>query len=568
MEVGRNLVSSASLFPPRTQLKNSSSSGMPVTLLHEQANPIVVSMPTTSITRHFPASVLLQEQRDDIRPFLQIIREDKTSQAMLDRRKLEDKVHLYEEKKSCQPDRYWEGFERQLLYWPGLWYLLPSLYKGEKPLLSMVTQSTAAGTVKNVDVRPCDALELAKKAVLASKQAASLAKDYELFGADSHESFLPDLEPRNLANKIPLREEVAVRSKRLLERQSKRRWIPRPKVVVSEASTSRKSDIHKKIHEGFDTNDPLRLFLWGPETKQLLTPKEESELFVHVQELIRLEEVKQRLQSQFDREPTLVEWAEAVGMTCQSLQSILHSGNSSREKIIYANFRLVVHVAKHYQGQGLNLQDLLQEGSMGLMKSLEKFKPQAGCRFATYAYWWIRQAIRKAIFQNSRTIRLPENVYSLLSQVKKAKKLFIQEGHHPTNEELAKRVGITVEKLERLFMSTRMPLSIQQPVWADQDTTFQEITADTEVEKPDLCVAKQLMRRHVRNLISILPPKERRIIRMRYGIENNEPKSLQEIGSIFGLSKERVRQLESRALHKLKQCLSSQGLGAYADLLV
>ena len=122
---------------------------------------------------------------------------------------------------------------------------------------------------------------------------------------------------------------------------------------------------------------------------------------------MRLEEVKGNLHSQFGREPTLVEWAEAVGMTCHVLQSCLHSGNRSRERMIYANFRLVVHVAKQYQGKGINIQDLLQEGSVGLMKSLEKFKPKAGCRFPTYAYWWIRQSIRKAIFQNSRTIRLP-----------------------------------------------------------------------------------------------------------------------------------------------------------------
>ncbi|PKI57600.1 hypothetical protein CRG98_021928 [Punica granatum] len=206
---------------------------------------------------------------------------------------------------------------------------------------------------------------------------------------------------------------------------------------------------------------------------------------------------------------------------------------------------------------------------MGLIKSIEKFKPQAGCRFATYAYWWIRQTVRKAIFQHSRTIRLPENVYGLLNKVMEAKRSYVQEGNYrPSKEQIAKRVGITVDKLEKLMVTTRTPLSMQQPVWMDQETTFQEITADTGIEIPDVSVTKQLMRQHVRNLLGILSPKERRIIRLRFGIEDGEQKSLSEIGDIFGLSKERVRQLENRALYKLKQCLSSHGLDAYGDLLV
>ncbi|KAF5471856.1 hypothetical protein F2P56_008622 [Juglans regia] len=206
---------------------------------------------------------------------------------------------------------------------------------------------------------------------------------------------------------------------------------------------------------------------------------------------------------------------------------------------------------------------------MGLMKSVEKFKPQSGCRFATYVYWWIRQSIRKAIYQHSRTIRLPETVHALLGKMMESKRLLIQEGNHlPTNEELARHVGITVNKLEKLLCTTRLPLSMQRPVWADQDTTFQEITSDTEVEIPEVSVAKKLMRQHARNLLSILSPRERRIIRLRFGIEDGKQKSLSEIGNMFGLSKERVRQLENRALHRLKQCLSSEGLVAYTELLV
>ncbi|XP_042512732.1 RNA polymerase sigma factor sigF, chloroplastic [Macadamia integrifolia] len=533
-------------------------SALQIPILCEQATPAVTSVPTTSMTCYFPMSVLLQEQRDDLRSSLHMIREDKTSQATLDRRLLGNRALFHEEKKSSVSDQDLEDVERQLLYRPDLWYLLPSL-----PLQSVPTHADRV-----VDVKPSDVLALAKGAVLASKQAASIAQDYQLLGADFNESLLPGLCPSNSADLIPLEEQVTVKSTRLLERRSKKRKVLKQKFVDSGASDLKKADKQKKIREGLDSTDPLQLFLSGPEKKQLLTVKEEAELFAQVQELLRLEKVKQRLQSQFERQPTLVEWAEAVGMSSQVLQSHIILGNKSREKMIFANLRMVVHVAKQYLGRGLSLQDLLQEGSMGLMKSLEKFIPRAGCRFSTYAYWWIRHSITKAIFQNSRTIRIPENVYNLLKQVNKAKNLCIREGFNPTNEQLAKRVGITVQKLERLLLSTRRPLSMQQEVWADQDTTFQEITADPEVEIPDVCVAKQLMRRHVRDLLGILPYKERRIIQMRYGIADGEWKSLAEIGSVFNLSKERVRQLEKRALDKLKQCLSSQGLGAYTDLLI
>ncbi|KAF3438696.1 hypothetical protein FNV43_RR21460 [Rhamnella rubrinervis] len=187
-------------------------------------------------------------------------------------------------------------------------------------------------------------------------------------------------------------------------------------------------------------------------------------------------------------------------------------------------------------------------GSRGLMRSVEKFKLQAGCRFGTYAYWWIRQTIRKAIFQHSRTIRLPENVYTLIAKVLDARRLYIREGnHYPSKEDLAKRVAITVEKLEKLLFTTGMPLSMQQPVWADQDTTFQVI-ADPGIEITDAGVAKQLMRHHVRNLLGILSQRERPIIALRFGIKDGKHKSLSGIGNLYGLSRERVRQ-ESRALY-------------------
>lgn len=561
MEAGRNFLTSSPLIPPRTHLKNSPSSPpSSVLMLHEQASRALPFMPTASLARHFPTSVLLQEQRDENRPFLHIMKEDKISQVTLDSRRMESGSSEHEENINIDSDQRLKDFQHQMLNLPGL--RLQSLLIEEITSLTMLSVSSKAKKLM-LDIEPHNVVALAKKALSASKKAALLAEDSQLFEADVDECLTPSSRSTSFDNFPP--EEKTVRSTRLLERRSKRRRVTKLNVVVHE----RRAESQRKTIEAFDPNDPLRLFLRSAETKQLLTVEEESDLIAQIQDLMRLEEVKSRLQSQFDREPTLIEWAAAVGLSCQRLKLRLHCGNSSRERLIYANFRMVVHIAKQYQGRGLNLQDLLQEGSRGLMRSVEKFKPQGGCRFASYAYWWIRQSIRKAIFHHSRTIRLPDNVYNLLYKVMEAKRSCIGEGNHqPTKEEIAVCIGMTIDKLELLLHSARMPLSMQQPVWADQNTTFQEITADTSIEIPDLSVEKQLMRQHVRNVLSILSPKERKIVRLRYGIDGDKPKTLSAIGDVFGLSKERVRQLETRALHKLRQSLSSQGLEAYANLII
>ncbi|CAN6835089.1 unnamed protein product [Brassica oleracea] len=536
----KNLVSSAPSFPTKTHLKNGFSSPSSVVMLHEQtATPVINSRHLASLSRHFPASVLSQEPREESSrppppPLSHSSREDRTSQQLtLERRQFDGLVSSREDEK----------FEQQLLQSAGLWNLLMS------------------------PVSPLeDVVALAQKALSASKQAALLSEDSETVSSNS---LVDSLSTSSSMSSLP-EEGTIVRSKKLLERRARNRRAPKPNGLDNESSyIPQKVNAKKKMRQGFDNDDALQLFLWGPETKQLLTAKEEAELITHIQNLIKLEKVKAKLESQNGCEPTIAEWAEALGISRPVLKSEIHRGRSSREKLITANLRLVVHIAKQYQNRGLNFQDLLQEGSMGLMKSVEKFKPQSGCRFATYAYWWIRQSIRKSIFQNSRTIRLPENVYMLLGKVSEARKTCVQEGNYlPSKEELAGHVGVSTEKLDKLLYNTRTPLSMQQPIWSDQDITFQEVTPDSGIETPDMSVGKQMMRNHVRNLLNVLSPKERKIIKLRFGIDGGKQRSLSEIGEIYGLSKERVRQLESRALYRLKQNMNSHGLNSYADLLV
>ncbi|KAF4403435.1 hypothetical protein CsatB_016898 [Cannabis sativa] len=595
MEVGRNLLSSPPSFPPRTHFRNNYSSSSPASASASTSGPAVTSVPTTSIAQRFSASVLLQEQRDELRPMLRLTKEEKTSQGMLDRRKNESGSLVHEDKSHAETNRQKWEFEHPSIHWPSFWHVFPSSQTKMDSSAALTMELTTAGGKKTLNVGLCDAIALAKKALEASKEAALLVEDSKLVGADSDDmvslrlvlSFWIDIryclfplhgrcsfwkrrsETSVLSGSASLagKEDKTVRSTRLIERRSKKRNVPKSKILSNENHSFRHADVRK--NSSFDSDDPLRLFLASSETKQLLTFEEEFELIARVQDLMKLEQVKERLQSEFGREPTLVEWAEAVGIHYRILRTQICSGTSSREKLICSNLRMVVHIAKQYQGRGVGLQDLMQEGSKGLMKSVEKFKPQAGCRFASYAYWWIRQSIRKAIFQHSRTIRLPENMYTLLGKVSEAKRSCIEVGNHsPSKEDLARHAGITVERLQKLLYITRTPLSLQQPVWADQKTTFQEVTADSGTEIPDVSVSKQMMRRHLHGLIRSLNVREQQIIRLRFGIGGATRKSLSEIGNMYGLSKERVRQLESRALYKLKQCLVSHDLDAYSDLLV
>ncbi|XP_057741626.1 RNA polymerase sigma factor sigF, chloroplastic [Arachis stenosperma] len=561
MESVTNMFCSSSPFPSRAfHCNNSPPSSPPVLTLREQVGLTFSSCSSSISAQQFPTSVLLQEPRDEYKSLLHMYKDEKTSQM--------DSALVDEENDTATADQLVHDFRKQLHVWSHLQNILSS--SGiEEIAASSTTERVALDSERLADDLQCNAVSLAMKALSASKQAASVVEDLKSLKADDDESLHFGLD-------VPsLRSNKTVRSTRLLERRSKQRKAPKSRAKDDETYLPRKDNaqgrlrVEKKINAELNQNDALHMFLWGPDTKQLLTLEEESQLISQIQDLMRLEEVKTRLQSQFGREPTVIELAEGTGLSCRTLQMQIHCGNRSREKLIQANLRMVVHIAKNYLGRGLSLQDLLQEGSMGLMRSIEKFKPQVGCRFSTYAYWWIRQSIRKAIFKHSRTIRLPENIYILLGKISEAKKLYMQEGNlEPTKEELALRVGITREKIDHLLYVARNPVSMQQTVWADQATTYQEITADTTIETPNTTVEKQLMRRHVLSLLRNLRPKERKIIRLRFGIEDGQQKSLSEIGEIFGLSKERVRQLESRALFKLRQCLVSQGHDVYSDLLV
>ncbi|XP_074559115.1 RNA polymerase sigma factor sigF, chloroplastic [Curcuma longa] len=540
-----------------------------VSIIFDQARK--ANSNVSAVQVHQYSTSLPSQERDDLKT--------KIVQAIPDKVLATANREYSKEREKHEFDQCLKYLKRQLLYEHDLWYLFPRNMENHSLPVSVELDAkvtSISGNSNTIPIEdtphsgsgaPSDVLKFSTKAMIASKRPVLLVDQSNISDIELDKSHFFSLDEGS-ADSTFTDQQVTIRSGRLLERRSKMRKVSKKSDNFDYDVASPRATNHiKKINKSLDSKDPLSLFLRGPETKQLLTIKEEIDLFTQIEDLMRLEDIKERLQLQTQREPTLSEWAQAVGMSCHGLQSCLSSGRHSRDKMISANLRLVVHVARQYEGKGLDLQDLLQEGSKGLMKSFEKFKPGAGSRFPSYAYWWIRHSIKRAIFLNSRTIRIPENAFALLKNIKNARRLCIQEGHLPTNEEVAKRVGITVDKLESVLLNTRIPVSIEGRPWSDHDATFQEIVADPAIESPDLAIAKQMMRLHVHSLLKVLKPKEKAIIQLQFGIHSDGRKSLSQIGAMYGLSKERIRQIGNQALKKLKTCLLTQGLEAYLELL-
>jgi RNA polymerase primary sigma factor len=236
----------------------------------------------------------------------------------------------------------------------------------------------------------------------------------------------------------------------------------------------------------------------------------------------------------------------------------------AKAQMMQANLRLVIHIALRYRNRGLPLLDLIQEGNLGLMRAVDKFEPRRGLKFVTYAHWWIRQAISRALSEQHRTIRLPSHVIERQSKLRTAaSRLRKSHGHAPSPQELSAALGWTPQAVEELLIAAQPMVQLQQPI-TDDGTALQDILEDTQTPQPEALVAAAHVRRGVEACLSHLTAREALIVRWRYGLDADEPQTLQAIGDVLGLSRERVRQLEQQAFTKLRQLPQSAGLAELA----
>ena len=236
----------------------------------------------------------------------------------------------------------------------------------------------------------------------------------------------------------------------------------------------------------------------------------------------------------------------------RELEWIVEDGKRAKNHLLEANLRLVVSLAKRYTGRGMLFLDLIQEGNLGLIRAVEKFDYTKGYKFSTYATWWIRQAITRAIADQSRTIRLPVHLYETISRIKKTTKILSQEfGRKPTEEEIAESMEMTIEKLRFIAKSAQLPISLETPIGKEEDSRLGDFI-EADIENPDQDVAKNLLREDLEGVLATLSPRERDVLRLRYGLDDGRMKTLEEIGQIFDVTRERIRQIEAKALRKLR----------------
>ncbi|MDJ0715850.1 MAG: RNA polymerase sigma factor RpoD [Prochloraceae cyanobacterium] len=300
------------------------------------------------------------------------------------------------------------------------------------------------------------------------------------------------------------------------------------------------------------TEDSIRIYLQEIGSIKLLRGSEEIELARQIADLLELERIRSDFTERTARSPSEGEWAREVDLDLSQFRRRLYLGRRAKDKMVQSNLRLVVSIAKKYINRGLSFQDLIQEGSIGLIRASEKFDCEKGYKFSTYATWWIRQSITRAIADQSRTIRLPVHLYETISRIKKTTKILSTEiGRKPTEEEIATRMEITIEKLRFITSKAQLPLSLETPIGKEEDSRLGDFIKD-DGETPDVIVSKNLLREEIANVLKTLTPREREVVSLRYGLDNGQMKTLEQIAQIFKLTRERIRQIEAKALRKLR----------------
>ncbi|MGW7361186.1 RNA polymerase sigma factor [Streptomyces sp. NPDC054802] len=277
-------------------------------------------------------------------------------------------------------------------------------------------------------------------------------------------------------------------------------------------------------------------------------------------------DLARRVEAGLFAEEKLASTVDPDSQLAVDLDRLVVMGRMAKRRLIEANLRLVVSVAKRYVGRGLTMLDLVQEGNLGLIRAVEKFDYARGYKFSTYATWWIRQAMSRALADQARTIRVPVHVVELINRVVRVQRRMLQErGYEPTPEEVASHLELTPERVSEVLRLAQEPVSLHAPVGEEDDVALGDLIEDGDAASPVESAAFLLLREHLDAVLSTLGERERKVVQLRYGLDDGRPRTLEEIGRLFGVTRERIRQIESKTLNKLRDHAFADQLRGYLD---
>ncbi|TVU25593.1 hypothetical protein EJB05_28095, partial [Eragrostis curvula] len=399
----------------------------------------------------------------------------------------------------------------------------------------------------------------------------ALLEDLEAYGIIPDEGELDD--------DAQYTENIAVKSARQSERRARRTRASIKATTSVRASQKMTASSKKKRAKGSSSSmNPLGS-LWKMTGKRLLTAKEEVEFsnefalelvveimyLVLMQDLLKLEAIQAELTEYNGGQPSFAQWATAAGIDEKTLRKRLDHGIYCKNRMVTSNVRLVISIAREFEGPGMDLYDLIQEGMQGLIRGAEKFDASKGFRFSTYSHWWIKQAMRKSVSEQSQIFRLPAHMVEASYRVKECtKRLKRKLQRRPTNEEIAMDTGMPIKRVEAAVNLPKYSVSLDSKI-GSTDMTYQEVTADPSAETAEEMLNRLSMKKDVHEALDTLTAREKQVIVLRFGLDDGRIRTLQEIGNIMGVSRERIRQIESGAFRKLR---SKKRVKALKDYLV
>ena len=308
------------------------------------------------------------------------------------------------------------------------------------------------------------------------------------------------------------------------------------------------------LAEGFAIDDPVRMYLKEIGKVDLLSPEEEIDLAKKIMDGVaateKMDEYESKQNHNAVQADEIVQWNRAI-----------KAGERAKKRLAEANLRLVVSIAKRYVGRGMLFLDLIQEGNLGLIKAVEKFDYTKGYKFSTYATWWIRQAITRAIADQARTIRIPVHMVETINKVIRVSRQLLQElGHDPSPEEIAAEMNMPVDRVRDILKIAQEPVSLETPIGEEEDSHLGDFIPDDDAPEPAEAASFMLLKEQLVDVLQTLTPREEKVLRLRFGIDDGHTRTLEEVGKEFKVTRERIRQIEAKALRKLRHPSRSKKL--------